>query len=83
MIGSCDVCTAQNVPVSKGLAAGGVETVSCYLCSGDEFDPYGEMEIYVKQVDGGTDNACWVICAKGDPGALLALVQPADAILRK
>lgn len=26
--------------------------------------------IYLYCVDPGTDNECWVICAKGDPGAL-------------
>lgn len=26
--------------------------------------------VYLRQVDAGTDNACWVVCAKGDPGAV-------------
>lgn len=25
--------------------------------------------VYLREVDGGTDNACWVVCAKGDMGA--------------
>jgi len=28
-------------------------------------------EVYLKLVDPGTDNECWIICAKGDPGAVL------------
>lgn len=31
--------------------------------------------IYLREVDAGTGNACWVVCAKGDPGALA--FQPA------
>lgn len=26
--------------------------------------------IYLRCVDPGTDNECWVVCAKGDTGAL-------------
>jgi hypothetical protein len=26
--------------------------------------------VYLREVDAGTDNACWVVCAKGDPGAV-------------
>lgn len=26
--------------------------------------------VYLREVDAGTDNACWVICAKGDPGSV-------------
>jgi hypothetical protein len=33
-------------------------------------------DLWVREVDGGTDNACWVVCAKGDPGA-----RPAAVIL--
>lgn len=25
--------------------------------------------VYLRAVDAGTDNACWVVCAKGDQGA--------------
>lgn len=28
-----------------------------------------EPVAYLYEVDAGTDNACWVVCAKGDPGA--------------
>jgi hypothetical protein len=30
----------------------------------------GEVLAYLREVNAGTDNACWVICAKGDPGAV-------------
>lgn len=26
--------------------------------------------VYLREVDAGTDNACWVVCAGGDPGAV-------------
>ena len=26
--------------------------------------------VFLKEVDAGTPNACWVVCAKGDPGAV-------------
>ena len=50
MIGSCDICNAQDVPVSKVTAAGGIETVACYPCQGDVPDPYGEMSMNADQV---------------------------------
>jgi hypothetical protein len=25
---------------------------------------------YLREIDPGTPNACWVVCAKGDPGAI-------------
>lgn len=25
--------------------------------------------VWLREVDAGTDNACWVVCAKGDAGA--------------
>jgi hypothetical protein len=43
MIGSCDNCDRVDVPVSRGTAAG-METTQCYLCQGDEADPYGELD---------------------------------------
>ncbi len=24
--------------------------------------------VFLREVDAGTDSACWVVCAKGDPG---------------
>lgn len=27
------------------------------------------VEVYLREVDSGTDNACWVPALKGDPGA--------------
>lgn len=26
--------------------------------------------VYLRCVDAGTDNECWVVCLKGDPGAV-------------
>lgn len=44
MIGSCDNCDRQNVPVSHGFACG-METTQCYICQGEvDPDPHGEME---------------------------------------
>lgn len=28
-----------------------------------------EPVAYLYEVDAGTDNACWCVCAKGDPGS--------------
>lgn len=28
------------------------------------------VEIYLREIDAGTDTACWVICNKIDPGAI-------------
>ncbi len=25
---------------------------------------------YLREIDSGTDNSCWVVCAFGDPGAI-------------
>lgn len=37
--------------------------------------PSPDPVVWVREVDAGTDNACWVVCAQGDPGARPALVQ--------
>ena len=43
MIGNCDACDRQNVPVSNGHSSSG-ETTQCFICQGDKNpDPYGEM----------------------------------------
>jgi hypothetical protein len=42
MIGSCDNCDRVDVPVSSETFCG-CETTQCYLCQGDEADPYGEL----------------------------------------
>ncbi len=34
---------------------------------------------YLREVDAGTDNACWVVCAKGDRGARAAYLAPPRA----
>lgn len=31
--------------------------------------------IWLREIDAETDNACWVVCANGDPGAV-AFVWP-------
>lgn len=28
------------------------------------------VTVYLAEADAGTPNACWVVCAKGDPGAV-------------
>lgn len=28
------------------------------------------IEVYLKEIDAGTDNACWVACNRLDPGAV-------------
>jgi hypothetical protein len=43
MIGSCDNCDRVDVPVSSGTFCG-METTQCYICQGDEADPYGELD---------------------------------------
>jgi hypothetical protein len=43
MIGNCDACDRQNVPVSNCRSSSG-ESVQCFLCQGDSNpDPYGEL----------------------------------------
>ena len=44
MIGACDCCDRQNVPVTHIDTVGGVEAFACYLCLHEsEPDPYGEL----------------------------------------
>lgn len=38
-----------------------------------------DVVVYLREVDAGTNNACWVVCSKGDPGAV-AFVQSTDEI---
>lgn len=40
---TCDICDKSNVPGShhEGTYAGDVS--QCYVCAGDEFDPYDEL----------------------------------------
>lgn len=46
MIGNCDCCDRENVPVAHFSAtAAHSEGAACFLCQGDEGpDPYGELE---------------------------------------
>lgn len=44
MIGNCDACGGQNVPVSNCNSSSG-ETTQCFLCQGGtDPDPYCELE---------------------------------------
>lgn len=45
MIGSCDCCDRQHVPVSRFNATGAYpEGVACFICRGEtDLDPYGEL----------------------------------------
>lgn len=43
-IGTCDICDKHNVPVSHGQDSTGCDVTQCYVCGGDEFDPYCEMD---------------------------------------
>lgn len=38
--------------------------------------------VYLKKVDADTPNECWVVCAKGDPGAVKFVPEAAmdDAV---
>lgn len=29
-----------------------------------------DVVVYLREIDAGTDNACWIVCAKDDPGAV-------------
>jgi hypothetical protein len=53
MIGACDCCDRQSVPLGHfnvdGI--GGCETFACYLCQGEaDPDPYCEIELGVKKM---------------------------------
>lgn len=37
----------------------------------------GYPRVWLRCVDPGTDNECWVVCAKGDPGAVAFLREDA------
>jgi hypothetical protein len=51
MIGNCDACDRQNVPVSNCRSPSG-ETTQCFLCQGDTNpDPYGEMQMIKQHVE--------------------------------
>lgn len=46
MIGNCDCCNRENVPVANfNATAAHPEGVACLICQGeDDPDPYGEVE---------------------------------------
>lgn len=37
----------------------------------DDCDPSEPAEVYLRKQDAGTLNACWVLCSRGDAGAVL------------
>ena len=41
--------------------------------------PMADESVYLREIDAGTDNACWVVCNKVDKGAVLFV--PLDQIL--
>lgn len=42
-----------------------------------------DLVVYLREVDAGTDCACWIVCAKGDPGAVAFVPDDAPAELRR
>lgn len=38
-----------------------------------------DIAVYLREVDAGTNNACWVVCNKVDPGAVLFTTLFGDA----
>lgn len=57
-IGCCDACDAQDVPGSRCGSDACTDGFFCFLCQGDEFDPYCEMvEVECSACDGeGADD---------------------------
>ncbi len=88
MIGSCDNCGKNDVPVFSGAACG-CETTQCYLCNGDVADPYGELE-EARPTDTDTDavlsslkhDASWLIeISNSDPRSFVGREQELYSIL--
>lgn len=54
MIGNCDCCDRENIPVSHFKPTFAYpEGVACYLCQGDtDPDPYGELEMIRIEIGG-------------------------------
>ena len=40
------------------------------MISHPDADVERPVKVWLREIDPGTDNACWVVCAKGDPGAV-------------
>jgi hypothetical protein len=57
-IGCCDACDAQNVPGSHCGSDACTDGFFCFLCQGDEFDPYCEIEIDCTMCDGAGCHIC-------------------------
>lgn len=64
MIGSCDLCNRQSVPVSHfNECYAHPEAWACFICQGDDdADPYGEMD---HSVTSSTDSRDGSFC--GEP----------------
>jgi hypothetical protein len=46
--------------------------------SADEIERLREAagrSVYLREVDAGSANACWIPCAKGDPGAVMFIAR--------
>jgi hypothetical protein len=85
MIGTCDNCSRENVPVSHLTDTYCGDTTQCYLCQGDtDPDPYGEIEERVMPCsacggDGGHDDYAgyWHPCTECDAtGDFIAELHP-------
>lgn len=77
MIGSCDCCDRQHVPVSKFNATGAYpEGNACFICRGDtDPDPYGELEAQ------GILTDIWFHFSATDDPTLRSIADRARALL--
>lgn len=48
MIGNCDCCPRRDVPGSVVDCPG--EPFACYICQGNDFDPYCEIEDEIEKL---------------------------------
>lgn len=46
------------------------KAISC--CPERSMEP---VVVYLREIDAGTDTACWVVCNKVDPGAVLFIAH--------
>ena len=57
---ACPKCGRRKMPKNKKTCKR-----VCRRCG-----PLGKVLVYLREIDAGTDNACLVICAKSDFGAI-------------
>jgi len=57
-LGCCEICDAQDVPGSRCGSDVCTDGFFCFLCQGDEFDPYGEIEVDCQTCDGAGCHDC-------------------------